>query len=109
MLLKKITPATQAGSDGGNKIAPTMTSDPRGSLTTAERKVSYRSRNTARRSAIVPTPSSGPPAVTTRVGSPPVWVSITEIRGFTFSFLRARRGPIHDLVDWAILGRVVMP
>ena len=40
MLLKKITPAAQAGSTGGSKIAPTMTSEPRGSLTTAERNVS---------------------------------------------------------------------
>ncbi len=49
-----------------------MTSDPRGSLTTAERNVSCWSRKTASRSAIVPEPSSGPPAITTRVGSPPV-------------------------------------
>ena len=71
-LLKKITPAAHDGSTGWQSKAPTITSDPRGSFTTADRKLSWRSRKTAIRSAIVPSPSSGPPAITTRVGSPPV-------------------------------------
>jgi hypothetical protein len=35
--LKKMTPAAQDGAAGGTTSAPTKTSDPRGSLTTAER------------------------------------------------------------------------
>ncbi len=57
-----------------------MTSEPRGSFTTADRNPSCRSRKTARRSAIEPLPRAGPPSITTRVGSPPVCVSITRIR-----------------------------
>ena len=53
-----------------------MASLPRGSFTTAERKVSNSSRKRSSRSAMVPRPRSGPPATTTRVGSPPVWESI---------------------------------
>ena len=34
--MKKITPRTQVGSTGGQSRAPTITSDPRGSLTVAD-------------------------------------------------------------------------
>src|SRR5881394_1074425 len=82
-LLKKITPAAQERSEGSNKRAPTSTSEPRGSLTTAERQRSCCSRKTCQRSATVPAPRSGAPATTTRVGSPPVWLSTNWIlRGF---------------------------
>jgi hypothetical protein len=37
MLLKKMTPAAQALSTGSTSSAPTITSEPRGSFTTAER------------------------------------------------------------------------
>src|SRR5437867_1042857 len=56
-----------------------MASLPRGSLTTAERTWSKRARKRSRRSAMGPVPSSGPPATTTRVGSPPVWESMMRI------------------------------
>src|SRR5579864_3420756 len=54
-----------------------MTSDPRGSFTTADLKVSYRLRKHCSLSARPPSPRSGPPLTTNRVGSPPVWESIT--------------------------------
>jgi len=54
-----MTPAAHFGSAGSIRSAPTMTSDPRGSLTTAERKVSNFSRKTASRSATLPPPRSG--------------------------------------------------
>ncbi len=76
-LLKKITPHAAAGSDGSHRSAPTSTSEPRGSFTTADRTRSNRSRKTRARSATDPAPRSGPPATTTRVGSPAVWESIT--------------------------------
>ena len=37
----------------------------------------FLARKHSRRSASVPSPKSGPPATTTRVGSPPVWESMT--------------------------------
>ena len=76
-LLKKMTPAVFAESCGAHSSAPTSTSEPRGSFTTHERNVSNWSRNAAARSASGPWPRSGPPAMTTRVGSPPVCESIT--------------------------------
>ena len=79
-LLKKMTPAAQRGSDGSQSSAPTITSEPRGSLTTAERKRSYSVRKRSRRSASVPSPRSGPPSTTSRVGSPPVCESMTRMR-----------------------------
>src|SRR5438093_5483173 len=75
-----MTPATQDRSAGSRSNAPTSTSDPRGSLTIAERKRSCCSRNRFRRSDSGPPPSSGPPLMTTRVGSPAVWESITWMR-----------------------------
>src|SRR5215831_2413716 len=79
-LLKKITPAAQSGSEGSQSIAPTTTSDPRGSFTTADRKKSWSLRNRSSRSDNGPAPKSGPPLTTKRVGSPPVWESTTRIR-----------------------------
>src|SRR6266498_376852 len=73
-----MTPAAQVGSHGSHSIAPTTTSEPRGSLTTAERNRSCSERKRARRSAIAARPRSGPPLITRRVGSPPVCESITR-------------------------------
>src|SRR3954447_2223912 len=72
-----MTPAAQLGSVGGTSMAPTITSLPRGSLTTAERNSSKRCWKTERRSVRLPAPRPGPPETTTRVGSPPVCVSMT--------------------------------
>src|SRR5262249_20143914 len=90
-LLKKMTPATQGGWAGRHGRAPRMTSEPRGSLTRAARKASCRSRKMARRSAMLPRPRSGPPATTTRVGSPPVCESITWMRS-TLAIAFSARG-----------------
>src|SRR6185436_17763552 len=84
-----MTPAAASGSEGSHSSAPTMTSDPRGSFTTAERNSSCRDRKQARRSAMLPAPRSGPPAITTRVGSPPVCESITWIRCAAAAFISA--------------------
>src|SRR6266498_2820337 len=73
-----MTPAAQLGSDGSHKRAPTTTSEPRGSFTTAERNWSYWSRKRANRSVNGPRPRSGPPLTTSRVGSPPVCESTTR-------------------------------
>src|SRR5262249_13239235 len=54
------------------------------------RKVSNRSRKTFARSWSGPPPRFGPPATTTRVGSPPVCESITEMR----SMARPRFSPL---------------
>ena len=62
--------------------APTITSEPRGSLTTAERKSSKSlAEAVAGARPASRCPRSGPPATTTRVGSPPVWESMTLMRG----------------------------
>src|ERR1043166_8523310 len=74
-LLKKATPAVHARSTGSTRSAPTRTLEPRGSLTTAERKASCFDFRSSARSASGPEPRSGPPARITRVGSPPVWES----------------------------------
>src|SRR5665213_1647699 len=74
-----MTAAIQAGSTGSTNNAPTMTSDPRGSFTMAERKRSCSSRKTLSRSATAPAPRFGPPDMTTRVGSPPVCESMIPI------------------------------
>ena len=47
-LLKKITPKRQSGRCGAHSSAPTMASDPRGSLTMAERQASNCARNRRR-------------------------------------------------------------
>src|SRR3990167_6736395 len=75
-----MTPAALAGSCGAQSSAPTTTSLPRGSSTVAARQASWRSASSARRSAMVPVPRSGKPSMTSRVGSPPVWESITWMR-----------------------------
>src|ERR1700758_314797 len=75
-----MTPAAHVRSTGSQSNAPTTTSDPLGSFTTAERKLSWYSRNRSSLSARAPLPSSGPPLTTSRVGSPPVWESITLTR-----------------------------
>src|SRR5947208_13423260 len=71
-----MTPAAHDLSLGSQSNPPTNPSEPRGSLTTAERKRSCCSRKTFICSATVPPPRSGPPPMTTRVGSPPVWESM---------------------------------
>src|SRR5581483_8982302 len=73
-----MTPAAQLESQGSHSRPPTTTSDPRGSFTIAERNSSYALRNRASRSVSDPLPRSGPPATTSRVGSPPVWESTTR-------------------------------
>src|SRR6266496_33195 len=73
-----MTPAAQVGSHGSHSIAPTTTSEPRGSLTMAERNRSCSEQKRVRRSAIEARPRSGPPLITRRVGSPPVCESITR-------------------------------
>src|SRR5947207_1682858 len=80
MLLKKMTPMSQPGSDGLQSNAPTITSEPLGSFTIAARQRSCLSRKMVSRCARVPLPRSGPPSRTSRVGSPPVWESRTAIR-----------------------------
>src|SRR5579859_431555 len=75
-----MTPATQSGRLEGTTRAPTRTSEPRGSLTTAERNASYSLRNASSFSAVVAPEKSGPPLRTTRVGSPPVCESMIVTR-----------------------------
>src|SRR5580692_6650587 len=75
-----MTPAAQVGSRGSESSPPTMTSEPRGSLTIAERKLSCWVRKHSKRSTREPGPRSGPPLTISRVGSPPVWESITRTR-----------------------------
>src|SRR5437899_1420335 len=75
-----MTPAAHERSAGFRSSAPTSTSEPRGSFTTAERNGSYSRRKRSSRSGVLPAPRSGPPPMTTRVGSPPVWESITWMR-----------------------------
>src|SRR5690349_20680070 len=72
-----MTPAAHSGSSGGQSSPPTTTSDPLGSFTTADRKVSCSRRKRFTLAAKSPLPKSGPPLITRRVGSPPVWESIT--------------------------------
>src|SRR5450830_165943 len=83
-----MTPATQPGACGSHSSAPTSTSAPRGSQTTARRTWSKSAWKRRRRSSKGPAPSSGPPSMMRRVGSPPVWESmmcmndrITDRRG----------------------------
>src|SRR5215469_12611666 len=82
--LKKMTPVAHFGFTGLQSSAPTTTSEPRGSQLTPERNPSYLDRNTPRRSVREPSPKSGPPSRTTRVGSPSVCESSTLTR-LTFS------------------------
>src|SRR4051794_22335234 len=74
-----MTPAAQEGSTGGQSKAPTTGSEPRGSLTTADRNVSCKLRNRASRSGSGAAGRTGLPASTTRVGSPPVCESMTSM------------------------------
>src|SRR5438552_18701492 len=78
-----MTAATQEESLGSTSNAPTITSEPRGSLTMAERKKSCCSRNKFSLSATLPPLNSGPPLTTMRVGSPPVCESTMETRFMT--------------------------
>src|SRR5438094_6041464 len=71
-----MTPTPLLGPCGSLNSAPTTTSEPRGSFTTAERNQSYFDRNRCNLSASVPGPKSGAPEITSRVGSPPVWESM---------------------------------
>src|SRR5580704_4012244 len=85
-----MTPAAHDGSVGSHNKAPTITSDPRGSFTSADRHASCSPRNFASRSLSGPDPKSGPPLITTRVGSPPVCESTTCTRwlsDFIFSLI----------------------
>src|SRR5215472_2870043 len=72
-----MTPAAHSGFSGWQSSPPTTTSDPRGSFTTADLKVSCSRQNRSSLPANSPFPKSGPPLITRRVGSPPVWESIT--------------------------------
>src|SRR5512143_3254173 len=81
-LLKKIAPQVLARSTGAQRIAPTITSEPRGSLTIARRHLSCSEAKRARRCAMSPLPRSGAPLTTTRVGSPPVCESTMRIGSF---------------------------
>src|SRR5215467_251592 len=72
-----MTPAAHSGFSGLHSSPPTTTSDPRGSFTTADLKVSCSARKRSNLPAKSPFPKSGPPLITRRVGSPPVWESIT--------------------------------
>src|SRR5688500_18205911 len=83
-----MTPAAQVASCGRTIIAPTRTSEPRGSLTTAERNQSCFSRSRCTRSASGPSPTSGAPSITTRVGSPPVCESTTRTRDVVLVIVR---------------------
>ena len=78
-LLKKITPATDLGSVGLQSKAPTIASNPLGSLNKAVLNQCAFSSNRSLSSAILPTPRSGPPSTTTLVGSPAVCESMTLI------------------------------
>src|SRR6185312_15334933 len=78
--LKKMTPVAHFGFKGLHNSAPTTTSEPRGSQLTPERNPSYWDRNISSRSASDPSPKSGPPSSTTRVGSPSVCESNTLTR-----------------------------
>src|SRR6516225_6933753 len=89
-----MTPAAQAGSTGSQSNPPTITSDPRGSLTTAERKSSYSLRNRSSLWARGPFPSSGPPLTTNRVGSPPVCESITRTFRLPLPPILSTLGPV---------------
>src|SRR5215468_4687302 len=75
-----MTPMSQLLSDGSQSSAPTIASEPRGSLTIAARQRSFLVRKTSSLCATVPPPRSGPPSRTSRVGSPPVWESRIAIR-----------------------------
>src|SRR5579863_10610174 len=103
MLLKKMTPAAQAGSRGSHNNAPTMTSEPRGSFTIADRKLSCSVRKRSSRWVRGPWPRSGPPLTTTRVGSPPVWESITRtlriLRSIILSHFLTKEEVASPLVD----------
>src|ERR1700710_279858 len=88
-----MTAAAHAGSSGSHNNAPTITSEPRGSVTTPERQSSCFVRRFSRRSASVPPPRSGPPDVTRRVGSPPVWESM-KCRIFMLTIVEIRTRPV---------------
>src|SRR5690606_3163849 len=88
------TPVEAAGEAGGQSTAPTRTSDPRGSLTTLERKSSWLPRRRSSRCANDPPPRSGAPETMTLVGSPPVCESMKPMR-FTSS---AHKEPISQFV-----------
>src|SRR5579872_3923017 len=95
-LLKKMTPVTQARSAGCTNNAPTSTSEPRGSFTTALRKPSCCALKRSMRSATEPPPRSGPPSTTTRVGSPPVCESMTRTLCITLSRRTSRPCALHQ-------------
>src|SRR5579863_10627296 len=84
-------PAAHPGSLGAQRRPPTMTSDPLGSFTTAERNSSCWSRNRFSLPESGPEPRSGPPSITTLVGSPPVWESMTRTFLAVFGILNQRR------------------
>src|SRR5262252_4563379 len=72
-----MTPATHSEFRGLQRSPPTTTSDPLGSFTTADRNLSCSWRKRSSLPARSAFPNSGPPLMTRRVGSPPVWESIT--------------------------------
>src|SRR5262245_21470032 len=75
-----MTPAALPGDSGSHNSAPTMMSDPRGSLTVALRKESKRLRRWSSCPATEPRGRLGPPLTITLVGSPAVWESTTCTR-----------------------------
>jgi hypothetical protein len=81
-----MTPSSQSPRSGAHNSAPTSTSEPRGSLTMAERNPSKLSRKIRARSASGPAPRSGPPSTTRRVGSPAVCESMTWIKFMVESY-----------------------
>src|SRR6267378_2183889 len=108
-LLKKMTPAAHVRSTGSHNRAPTITSDPRGSFTTADRKLSYWERKRSCRSAKGPVPRSGPPLTTNRVGSPPVWESMTRIRWPSFTVIHLVFRPPGKNAHWYHLNYADLP
>src|SRR5208283_4318840 len=102
-----MTPVTQSLSTGGTSKAPTVMSEPRGSFATAERKGSNCRRNRSRLSAKGPVPRSGPPEMTVRVGSPPVWESMTLMHRFIFLYANDGAGSVEDgQLSWLGTNRV---
>ncbi len=69
------------------KLDVIVTSEPLGSLTTADRKRSCWLRKRSSLSDNGPSPRSGPPLTTTCVGSPPVWESMTRTLWHSFRII----------------------
>jgi len=79
-LCMKRMPKSASGETGGVTRQPYMSACPRGSHIRAFLKGSQFCMASRRRSRMVSPSSSGKPPVTTRKGSPPVWLSMVVIR-----------------------------